>query len=315
MGLYFTGTNTGTRYEVGKDYKTGDGRILTAQSDGSFKKKGDFVGYTDNGKPIVDNSGAGAISPGSRGSREAEWYATGGDAAAYRAAGFSGSSQAPSKGSPTLTPGANAPDGALRVVPPRQMSAAITAANRGAFMGSGYNGPFQSAYLDLTRDDYAWSGEDLPSQDMKIAGYHLRANPRWSNGEVVEMLFGDNEVVSTLYSVFHVPAVIGYNLRLNADANGFDGGKGPIRALDRALQPDALADTFMGAVGKVRQAVEDDARVYNDLVDAYDLRDQLAEQEWNNRNSVRETTPATPNNFGDNLRGFSNWVNWQGGGW
>lgn len=278
MARYFSGTSTGTKYEVGKDYVTGDGRVLKAQADGTFQKQGNLVGYTDQGKPVVDDVGRGATSRGSYGNPDVEWYASGSDAAAYRAAGgYSAPGQ--------VMAGSEAPTGAVAVPPPTQSPVKATQANRGAF-NLVFNAPeafraggVQHPYLKMQRDNYAWSGEDLPPQDMVIGGLHLRANPKWSNGEVVEMLFGDNEVVSTLYSVFHVPAVAGYNARLWANENGWNDGKGASQAIERAFQPQALADTFMGAVDSIRKNHQPYDQAYDELMDAYDLRDELTRVE------------------------------------
>lgn len=305
MALYFTGTSTGKKYEVGQDYKTGTGAIMTAQPDGSFVKKGNFVAYTDQGRPVYDNSGAGQVSPGSSGNRDVEWFASGGEAAAYRAAGgYSAPGAAMGGGSPTL-PAPAAPQGTIQVPPPQRSAAAVTAANRGAFLGAfnqaSYIGPFNYSYLDKTRPNNAWSGEQLPPQDMLVGGFHLQANPNWSNGEVVEMLFGDNEVVSTLYSLFHVPAVVGYNARLVAEQNGFDSGRGVTKAIDRALRPenvgDVMANAFSGinkwaAEEKAAAAAED--KWYADFNDVEDYKLQLQKEEWDKTFTVLNAPNQEP---------------------
>lgn len=300
MARYFEGTNTGNRYEVGKSYVTGDGRVLTAQPDGSFAKEGNFVGYTDAGKPIVDNAGRGAVSAGSRGAYDVNWYASGEDAAAYRAAGGYSPAAYAAQG------GTVSPDGAVQVVG----SVPATIANRGARRGSAAAAAFAGSYLNLTRDNNAWSGEELPPQDMVLGGWHLRANPKWSNGEVVEMLFGDNELVSTLYSVFHVPATFGYNARVMANENGWDDGRGASRAIERALQPDVVGDFLGNAVNGARswaatnkQREDAAAAVYAAAMDAQDARDEYEKAEWDRMhtvvNPVQPVEPRlTPNVWG-----------------
>lgn len=289
MARYFEGANTGTRYEVGKSYVTGDGRVVTAQPDGSFAKEGNLVGYTDAGRPIVDNAGRGAVSAGSRGNVDVNWYASGQDAAAYRAAGgYSPAANAAHGGS-------SGPEGSVQVAGP----AVATAANRGAYKSSPAAAVFAGSYLNLTRDNNAWSGEELPPQDMVLGGWHLRANPKWSNGEVVEMLFGDNELVSTMYSLFHVPATFGYNARIMANENGWDDGKGVSRAIERGLQPDVVGDFIGNAVNGARTWAADNkaredavAAAYADALDVENYKQELQKQEWDRVHEV--LNPRSP---------------------
>lgn len=187
MAKYFSGTSTGNKYEVGKDYKTGDGRVLTAQEDGSFVKKGNFVGYTDAGQPVVDDSGRGSVSRGSYGNPDVEWYAD-----------RSGSGSAATTG---IVPGqvaaagnadrgaAPAPSGAVRVQNPwaggsssAMQVARVAAAGQGFGFGGGRIAP--------------WSGLDDPEQHYMVAGWHMKASPRSSNMAMVEERQGDAEFLS-----------------------------------------------------------------------------------------------------------------------
>lgn len=73
-----------------------------------------------------------------------------------------------------------------------------TAANRGAFRP------------DWNRGD-AWSGKDDPVQDMVFGGYHWQASPKWTNGDMIEVRFGDTEIVQEIVGLAIVGADIGHN--------------------------------------------------------------------------------------------------------
>lgn len=279
MAVYFTGTSTGNKYEVGKSYQTGDGRVLTAQADGSFMKEGNLIGYTDAGKPMIERTGYNAYSVGSSQDRSTDWFADGKDAAAYTSQ-YRGSatSDAASGGSPTLAPATQGPAGSVRIPGPGTSSVA-TFANRGAFNAA--NGK-DHPYIDMRRDNYAWSGKDDPSQDIKLGGYHARLPPTWSNGEVIEMAFGDNEVISTLYGMALIGATIGYNGRIIANEHGWDNGKGAARAVANALSPGSVGDAWDASMrardNYVARDNADKAYVAGEL-DAWDARMELTQTE------------------------------------
>lgn len=192
MALYFEGTSTKDRYEVGKHYTTSHG-VVQAQADGSFR-----------------DVSSGAVSRGSYGNPNVGWYATGADQVATPAfytdqgrAIYANHAYAPSNAvANTLGGGGRqgggagggqsedgfAPGAALRV------SAPITAGNRGAFIR-----------------DWAFSGKDDPIQDAVIAGRHWAGNPMYSNLSWIEERYGDSELITEIASLALLGSDIGFN--------------------------------------------------------------------------------------------------------
>lgn len=260
MAKYFTGTSTGTRYEVGQQYKTGDGRVLTAQPDGSFKKEGNFVGYTDQGQAVWDDVGRGSVSRGSSTDASVEWYASGKDLAQMQAgavrdnvagaAGAAGSSVLPAQSAGSDRDGA-----VMRVGTTSTLAAMWAAAPR----------------------DGSWSGKDDPGQDNLIGGFHWMANPRWTNAELFEARYG--EVGETLIGLAVLGADLGFNARRLWDA----GGKARVTgALIEAAKPEnhyAAIDGFMdwrdqlnAQVRQQNQNIAAQQAAADDVGDAWDAR-------------------------------------------
>lgn len=276
MAKYFTGTSTGNRYEVGKDYKTGDGRVMTANEDGSFTKKGNYVGTTDAGKVVTDNSGRGSVSRGSYGNPNVEWYASGADAVSYTSGDRRTSATAQSLGGGTI----NTDSGlAVRVPSPTQERQ-----NRGAFIA---DLPGWNAGRDITQ----WSGKDDPAQDNLIGGWHLRASPRWSNAELFEARYG--EVGETLIGLAVLGADIGYNARIAWDKNGPETVRSLSRNVNNALQPDSVGDAINGAhqwltTWADENKARENERAANvaDVMDVFDYKQELQKAEWDRIHTV-----------------------------
>lgn len=172
MAVWFEGTSTGNRYEVGRSYEM-NGSNYTAQSDGSFRKEGAYVATTDEGKVITDNSG-GRVLQGSAGNPDVNWFASGADSLASR---FSSPGTAVSLtgagGSPVAQQPSAASEGLVPVANPTVAAARFAAASSGFVRNA------------------AWSGKDDPGQDNLLFGFHLQANPRTTNAELFEARYGD----------------------------------------------------------------------------------------------------------------------------
>lgn len=267
MAKYFTGTSTGTRYEVGQQYKTGDGRVLTAQPDGTFKKEGNFVGYTDQGQAVWDDVGRGSVSRGSSTDASVEWYASGKDLAQLQAgavrdnvagvAGASGSAVLPTQ------PAGSDRDGAvMRVGSTSTLAAMWAAAPR----------------------DGSWSGKDDPGQDNLVGGFHWMASPRWGNAELFEARYG--EVGETLIGLAILGADVGFNARRLWDAGGRAMVEGSIV---NATKPESVGDMLGGFLdwrdqlnAQVRQQNQNVAAqqaAAEDVGDAWDARMQYQQRE------------------------------------
>lgn len=192
MAKYFEGTSTGNRYEVGRDYKTGDGRVMTANSDGSFTQKGHYVGTTDAGKTITDDRGRGNTSRGSFGNPDVSWYASGRDRANPNQHGATGII-AYSQGKDGSY--AAERDGEGHVVTQAQNPARMRAAG-------GYTGAAVRTA--------AWSGDQTEPQDLLLGGNHMKASPKWSNADLAEIRYSD--IGGNLIGLMNLGADIGHNL-------------------------------------------------------------------------------------------------------
>jgi len=261
MALFFSGTSTGNRYEVGRGY-TMNGSTYIAQSDGSFRKEGAVVGTTDQGRVIRDNSG-GQVLQGSAGNSSVDWYASGKDIPKASAGKGSVVSQS---AAPT-----SAGEAVQKIASPQKQA---TAANRGAFV----------------RDASSWSGKDEPPQDNIIAGQHWRASPRWTNAELFEARYG--EVGETLIGLAVLGADIGYNARIAWDEQ-FTPKNQKVMAGAIEDAGDAALGLFFSALETVTSAANDrkafeqrrDAAV-SSAMDALDARLELQAEEWHGRAEV-----------------------------
>jgi len=285
---YFTGTSTGTKYEVGKQYKTGDDRVMEAMPDGSFKKVGNFVGYTDQGKPVVDDSGRGSVSRGSAGNTEVEWYSDaptrgGADRVSLPQGSVSGAGNS-GKGGGALAPQQQA----QQAQPPRVSGGLVQIANPwssgGAYrtnrvaaagQGIGIFGPGRIA---------PWRGLDDPEQHFMVGGWHMKASPRSSNAAMVEERWGDAEFLSPGW--FANWAIAGDDYIENIAIRAY----GPDKTWDRDhranVQKQWVDDAFSGmlnwadeTVSKVRRDNAILAAAKASVQDAYDARDAIMEQE------------------------------------
>lgn len=266
MARYFEGTSTGTKYEVGKQYQTGDGRVLTAQPDGSFRKDGNLVGYTDQGRPVIDNVGEGSVSRGSSTDASVEWYASGKDLAEANAGLLRGSpaSQASSAGAftPGKSAGTDSSGNAVMSVPRSSLAAMWAQADRSG----------------------GWSGKDDPPQDNLIGGFHWMASPKWTNAELFEGRYG--EVGETLIGLAVLGADVGYNARRLWDA----GGKAMVEgAIVHATKPETV-DGWVGSFMDWRDQLNADVAAQNQRnaaiqamadadADAWDAREQYQREE------------------------------------
>jgi len=257
MAVYFQGTSTKTMYEVGKAYKTSDGKVVYARLDGSF-----------------GNSKTGQYLPGSSGNRDVEWRATGDDirimnqgyrddlirnsqggfiyddprsssANGYRPGGSGGGSQ-----------------GSTKVVNP---AARATASNRGAFVRSAL-----------------WSGKDEPGQDNLFAGVHLKADPRFTNAELYEARYGDFGSAVIGLGILLADGVYTGTEWFNKPSNQKAMAAGA-RGMEKSLWEGAFS-----FVDNVRHWGEENAakeRALNEartrFNDAWDLREKLQAEEAN----------------------------------
>lgn len=167
MAVYFEGTSTGNRYEVGRTYEMG-GREYTAQADGSFVREGSRTSFTtDEGRTVRENDG-GHVVAGSSQDPSVRWYASGGES--LTSAGYA-------PGSAVSLSGSGSPQ-------------AVAAATSGVVEMAAPTARFRAAAADYLRTA-AWSGKDDPGQDNLLFGFHLQANPRTTNAELFEARYGD----------------------------------------------------------------------------------------------------------------------------
>lgn len=285
MALYFEGTSTGNRYEVGKTYEMG-GREYTAQADGSFVREGSRTGFTtDSGRVVRENDGGHSLV-GSSQDPTVRWYASGADSL---------SATRHSPGSAVSLAGASA----------RSADTGIAAA---AAQGGGtvYRIPSPSAArFNAAAQDYvrsaAWSGKDDPPQDQLFAGLHLRATPTFTNAELGEARYSD--FMSSVIGIPIFGADIGNTLAQKMGQEYYGSGRpGPDLVQHRMSIVAAIADdkvrqgaeaAFMGMMtgwdavrGNVQGQLNQEARardIARELQQAYDRRDELERAEEEKR--------------------------------
>lgn len=279
MATYFSGTSTGNKYEVGRDYKTGDGRVMTANSDGSFTQKGHYVGTTDSGRTIVDDRGRGNTSRGSYGNPDVEWYSDtrGSTVRGDRGGVAGGSVSAAGRASKGDQP---QQDGTVRVQNPYTASqggnlrvSRVAAAAHGVGIqgfGGGRIAP--------------WSGLDDPEQHYMVAGFHMKASPRSSNMAMVEERQGDAEFLSPAW--FASWGIAGDDFVENIAIRAY----GPDKTWDRehrasvqkAFVNNAFAGTLDWADEQIQKVRRDNAiatAAKAEIEDAYAARDAILQQE------------------------------------
>lgn len=266
-------------YEVGREYVNSRGQVVTANSDGSF-----------------GNRETGQVMRGSSYNPDVAWYADGADAAMWGAYHNSPVGEVAFKtdqGKTVYTkpaePVRQSQGGGAGVAgtvfggsAARVNAPVVSMANRGAFLR-----------------DAAWSGKDDPGQDLLWGGFHYMANPRWTNMELLEARLGDSELLSTVLGLATLGADLGYSARVWADRNGYAGGRGPMQALERGLQPTAVADAvnagrnWLTSWADANKAEEDRMQAYeDDFNDVLDYKLELGEAEWKGRNSAWVVNPA-----------------------
>lgn len=262
MALYFEGTATGNRYEVGRTYEMG-GREYTAQADGSFVREGTRTGFTtDDGRTVRENDGGHTVT-GSSQDPTVRWYASGSEA-------LTSANHSPGSAVSIAGAGASSPQ-------------AVAAASEGLVSIPAPSARFKAASADYIRTA-AWSGKDDPGQDNLLFGFHLQANPRTTNAALFEERYGD-----------FGSSVIG--LGVLADDLWYSG----TRHLSSPRTQKAAADTAVSAGGtmlsgmmagwdSLRSATQTQLNVeaattrnFVELQDAYDARDRLVYEESRKR--------------------------------
>ncbi|UYD39171.1 MAG: hypothetical protein [Wigfec virus K19_56] len=277
MARYFSGTSTGNKYEVGRDYVTGDGRVMTAQADGSFVKQGNLVGYTDGGRAVTDNEGRGARSVGSAGNPDVEWYQDRGTSSAHYSAPAAGQSvaSAAARGSTYAAESpraSNSGAGVMRIANPSSGVLAgrvAAAAAGGGFLRTGRIAP--------------WSGLDDPEQHYQVAGIHMVASPRSSNMAMVEERQGDAEFLSPAWFASWGIAADDYVHNVSLRAYGPNHQNREYRA---AVQKAAIEDFgesvltwATSSVAGIRKSAAANAAAMATVQDAYNYRDELEARE------------------------------------
>lgn len=199
MAVYFSGTSTGNRYEVGRQYEMG-GKKYTANADGSFTadrrevirdSTGAYVG-------VAESSGGGRSLVGSAGNPNVKWYASGGDSLRreYHSPGSS-ISGAGAEGSPVRRSAQYAavagPDGSYRIPGPTQQFRSQAGDSLRVAAWSGVDN---------------WSGKKNAPQDTMIGGGHIMASPSTSNAEDFEVRYSD--LGSAMISPFIMGMDLGY---------------------------------------------------------------------------------------------------------
>lgn len=186
---------------------------------------------------------------------------------------------------PASKPGAVAASGG---VSPGTALAVATASNRGAFI------------KDAFTRSFAFSGEDNPVQDAVLGGRHWMANPKASNGEWVEVRYGDSEIVQEVVGLAILGSDIGFNAARVVFGENFQ-SMGPQARLN-ALQgmavdtvkrlPLQATDLVMNIGAGVQSAAEQNKAwerqqqaAKDAFNDAWDYRELLQQQEWNEHQS------------------------------
>lgn len=278
MALYFEGTSTGNRYEVGRTYEM-NGREYTAQSDGSFVREGSRTGFTtDNGRVVRENDGGHSLV-GSSQDPSVRWYASGADSltASRYSPGSSVSLVGGSSRSGDTGVAAMAANGAYQVRNP-VAEARFRAAAQGVLRGT-------------------WSGKDDPPQDLLYAGQHLRAHSGYTNAELAEARYSD--FMSSVIGIPIFGADLGNTWAHMMGPEYFGTGRPgwdtfqrrkPILERHAASAAEAAGEAAIGALmsgwdalrawGAAEQSKEQrEAEIAKELYDAYGLRDMLEAQE------------------------------------
>lgn len=277
MAVYFSGTSTKEKYEVGREYVNSRGQVVTANTDGSF-----------------GNRETGQVMRGSSYNPDVAWYADGADAALWGAYHNSPTGQVAfytDQGKAVYENKAPNPSyGGLGNAAQQPERRAVGAGLAGTVFGGGaarINGPVVSlgnrgAFLR----DNAWSGKDDPGQDMLWGGFHYMANPRWTNMELLEARLGDSELISTALGLATLGADLGYSARNWADRNGFNNGRGPAEAIARGVQPDVVGDAInagrnaLTSWANQNKAHEQRLQAHeDDFNEAWDYRMELTQRE------------------------------------
>lgn len=275
MAVYFEGTSTGNRYEVGKTYEMG-GREYTAQSDGSFVREGSRAGFsTDSGRVVRENDGGHRVT-GSSQDGGVRWFVSGADASA---------SGRYSPGAAIASAGGSS----------RDSEGGIVADPNGGVM---YRMPapsaarFRAAAQDYVRQA-AWSGKDDPPQDLLFGGMHLRAHSGYTNAELSEARYSD--FMSSVIGIPIFGADIGNTLAHRMGSEYYGSGRPGVElaqhrlgALSRIADDKArdAGEAALGGMmslwdglrewGAAEQAKERrEAMVDAELRDVWGLRDEL----------------------------------------
>lgn len=280
MATYFAGTSTGKKYEVGRDYKTGDGRVMTANSDGSFTQKGHYVGTTDAGRTIVDDRGRGNSSRGSFGNPDVEWFSDSRGSSDSANRGVAAGSVAQAGGSSKGSVAVSQSDGTVKVQNPYSASqggnlrvSRVAAAAHG--IGLAPFGPGRIA---------PWSGLDDPEQHFMVGGWQMKASPRSSNMAMVEERWGDAEFLSPAWVASW--AISADDMVENIAIRAYGTEKTWDREHRATVQKQFVDNAFAGALNAADEWVQNVRRdnaiaaaAKAEIEDAYAARDSIMQQE------------------------------------
>lgn len=262
MALYFEGTSTGKRYEVGQPYEM-NGKRYIAQADGSFQREGAVVARTEAGKVVRETVNEPRLK-GSSGNTRVRWFADGKEAVAFGGG---------SKGGLVGSTGNGQELSRTNSVKPGTVA-------KNTMFSPG----------NLGRNVNEWSGKDDPPQDNLFGGVWWRANPKYTNAAMFEERYG--EVGEVLIGLGVLGADIGYNARLAYDASNLpknqkdlalvaqDAGDAAVRGVF------SLWDTITNAANDRRSFEERRDRRVAEEMDAIDYRLQLQGDEWNKQFTV-----------------------------
>lgn len=209
MALYFTGVNTGNRYEAGQSYRNGDGTVSVAQPDGSFINQQTGVRTVGSSSPSYGQSvtwsyDGPSYSSGTPFAASDRQYIT--DLLNQRSeqmsrnavsSGYSGVSSAASVPSPAGV-------GSRGASIPSARAASFAQASRGTAEAS-WSQPGRALW-DEYKDGPSAIPNSLfyqvasPSQvkgrPLPMGGFNWEMNPNWPNAEKIEEEFGDAEFLS-----------------------------------------------------------------------------------------------------------------------
>jgi len=258
MALYFEGTSTGNRYEVGKTYEM-NGREYTAQPDGSFVREGTRTGFTtDSGSIVRENDGGHSLVGSSR-DPSVRWFASGSD---------------------SLVSGRYSPGSGVSLAGGSSRSGDPDAVFRAANGMVQVRAPLADARYRAAAVDYvrtaAWSGKDEPPQDNLFFGAHIRANPRSTNAELFEARYGD--FGSSIIGLGVLADDMWYtgSAYLSDPRTHKAAAQGARNAGEAAIGALMSGWDNLRAWGATEQAKEQrEAEIAKELYDAYGLRDAL----------------------------------------